>query len=111
MINDKFDCNEYPTWDPDALVEVTFSSRKYPVRNGYRPHYKVKDDYLTTTSHWFIDTGEALPNVPTKAFVKFITPEAYPHSLSPNMSIEVGEGAHIVGKAKILEIYNTILIK
>ncbi len=106
MISYKYDRNENPDWEPDALVEVTFSTRTTPVKNGYRPHYKVSEDYLTTTHHWFIDTGEAKPNQPTQAFVKFITPEAYPNCLETGMLIEIGEGVCFVGTAKIIEVYN-----
>lgn len=111
MILDKFDTNENPKWDPDALVEVTFTGRKTAALNGYRPHYKVKDDYLTTTHHWFIDNGKAEMDHPTLAFVKFITPEAYPNCICAGMEIEVGEGARVVGVAKVLEVYNEQLVK
>lgn len=111
MIPDKFDRNDNPDWEPDALVEVTFSGGETIAFNGYRPHYKVKSDYLTTTHHWFIEDGEAEPNVPTQAFVKFITPEAYPHCLTKGMKIEVGEGSVVAGHAEIVEIYNEHLLK
>ena len=111
MASNKFDRNENPDWEPDALVEVTFTNRKNSALNGYRPHYKVTDDYLTTTHHWFIENGEAEPNKPTKAFVKFITPEAYPNCLNIGMLIEVGEASKIIGSAKILEVYNETLLK
>lgn len=111
MISDKYDRNENPDWEPDALVEVVFTGKDSPVMNGYRPHYKVKDDYLTTTHHWFIENGQALPNKSTQAFVKFITPEAYPHSLTSGMEIEIGEGAKVVGTATIQEVYNEQLLK
>lgn len=109
MISDKFNRDENPDWEPDALVEVTFSARTTVAKNGYRPHYKVAGDYLTTTLHWFIDSGEAKTNQPTQAFVKLITPEAYPNCLESGMLIEVGEGSCIIGTAKIIEVYNEIL--
>ncbi len=111
VISDKFDRNENPNWEPDALVEVTFTVRRTPALNGYRPQYKVKDDYLTSTHHWFIEKGEAQPNQSTQAFVKFVTPEAYPHCLNPGEKIEVCEGSLVIGWAKILEIYNEKLLK
>lgn len=110
-MTDRFDPDENPRWEPDALVEVTFSQRELPVRNGYRPHYKVKKDYLTTTLHWFIENGEAKPNIATLAFVKFITPEAYPYCLEVGQQIEVGEGCNSVGFALVKEIYNQELQK
>ncbi|MGD2117143.1 MAG: hypothetical protein PVG66_02185 [Chromatiales bacterium] len=111
MISNKFDRNENPDWEPDALVEVTFFDRTTPALNGFRPQYKVMADYLTSTHHWFIENGEALPNEPTQAFVKFITPEAYPNCLNPGMEIEVCEGSRVFGTAKVLEVYNEQLLK
>ncbi len=111
MVHDKFYRNENPDWEPDAHVEVTFSGKNLAVLNGYRPHYKVKGDYLTTTHHWFIDNDKAQPNEPTEAFVKFITPEAYPNCLESGMEIEIGEGNRVVGNAKILNVYNQKLLK
>ncbi|MCX2779297.1 hypothetical protein [Microbulbifer thermotolerans] len=111
MIIDKFDRNENPDWDPDLLVEVTFTEKAVAVKNGYRPNYKVNGDYLTSTHHWFIETGKAEPNQPTKAFVKLITPEAYSHCLDKGMVIEVGEGSRKIGTAKVIEIYNVQLQK
>jgi hypothetical protein len=111
VIPDNFARNENPDWEPDALVEVTFTARKTAALNGFRPHYKVKKDYLTTTHHWFIENGVALPNQPTQAFVKFITPSEYPDCLKPGEEIMVGEGSKMVGSAKILEVYNEQLLK
>jgi len=111
MIKDKFDRSKNPDWDPDALVEVTFFGRKTIAGNGYRPHYKVMGDYLTTTAHWFIETGEALPNEATLAFVKLVTPEKYPHCLAKDMIIDVGESSKVIGHAKILEVYNELLLQ
>ncbi|WP_226668044.1 hypothetical protein [Microbulbifer aggregans] len=111
MKSNKFDRNENPDWEPDALVRVCFSSKDISVKNGYRPHYKVKDDYLTTTLHWFIDEGFAEPKRPTLAFVKFITPEAYPNCLEVGANIEILEGPRVVGHAEVQEIYNEQLRK
>lgn len=108
---DKLDRNENPNWEPDALVEVTLNGRDTPASNGYRPAYRVREDYLTTTHHWFITTATAEPKVPTQAFVKFLTPEAYPKCLKPNMVLDVNEGSRVVGSSKIVEIYNERLRK
>ena len=108
---DKLDRNENPNWDPDALVEVTFTGRDTEVINGYRPSYRILDDYLTSTHHWFIESGKALPSEPTRAFVKFITPEAYPKSISPRMILDVTEGSRVVGKSEVIEVYNETLRK
>lgn len=111
MLRDKFDRTENPDWEPDALVEVCFSNKDITVKNGYLPHYKVKEDYLTTTKHWFIEKGEAAPNEPTQAFIKFVTPEAYPNCLVVGEEVDICEGAIIVGTAKIQEVYLELLRK
>ena len=107
----KFDRNENPNWEPDALVELTFTDRDIEILNGYKPTYQIVPNYLTCTAHWFIENGKALPQVATKAFVKFISQEAYPNSISTNMVLNVTEGSKIVGKSKIIEIYNETLRK
>ncbi|CAA0113459.1 Uncharacterised protein [BD1-7 clade bacterium] len=106
MISDKFNRDENPNWEPDALVEFIFFGRSSAVKNGYRPTYRVNGDYLTSTFHWFIDNGKAEPNIPTQAFVKFITPEAYPNCLKEGMILDVIEVPNKVGEAKIIEVYN-----
>ena len=55
----KFDSNVNPKWEPDALVQFELfatekSGRKREVVNGYRPQYKVRRDYLTSTFHFFL---------------------------------------------------------
>jgi elongation factor Tu len=106
VVISKFDSNENPKWEPDALAEVCFIKRTMTAKNGYRPHYKVNGNYLTTTHHWFIENGTALPNIPTLAFIKFITPEAYPNCLSVGDVLEVGEGQIVIGYSTIKELYN-----
>ncbi len=111
MIVDKFDRDENPDWEPHALVEVNFTNKKIAVKNGYCPLYKIKEDYLTSTKHWFIEKGEAAPNEVTQAFVNFITPDAYPHSLVVGGEVDICEGRNLVGKAKIQEVYLELLCK
>ena len=66
---------------------------------------------MTSTAHWFIETGEAVPNEPTQALVKFVMPENYPHCLAKDMIIDVGESSEVIGHAKILEVYNELLLQ
>ena len=106
-----FDCYTNPSWEPDALVEFELleGGRSNPVSSGYRPHYQVKADYLTSVSHFFINSESVLPGQSAQAFVKFITPEAYPGSLREGHKIEVSEGSIVIGRALIKCIYNETL--
>ena len=100
-----------PAWNPDALVMFSLLStveggRKTAATDGYRPHYKIKNDYLTSTAHWFTDQESIFPGSNAKAYIKFATPDAFPNSLSIGQVIEVGEGLKIIGESEVLEIYN-----
>ena len=108
----RFDQNRNPRWDPDALVDFELfpRGRATPVSSGYRPHYQVRPDYLTSVSHFFIEVESVAPGESAEAFVKFLTPEAYPGSLREGQKIEVSEGSRAVGKALIKRIYNTLLM-
>lgn len=110
----QYDRNENPDWDPDVLADfylfpLSESERKFQCLNGYRPVHKVKEDYLTTGQHFYLETGKVEPGSSQKTFIKFITPEAYPNSLWIGRIIDVQESSKIIGRATILEIYNKIL--
>ena len=105
-----------PDWDPDALVEFALlpageGGKTLGVSNGYRPQYLINDDYLTSTDHFFIDSDRVKLGHSCNAFVRFITPEAYPHTLSVGRRIKVQEGSRLVGHATVIEIYNDELNK
>jgi translation elongation factor EF-Tu-like GTPase len=99
---------------PDIEAEVTFLStekggRSKAAFSGYRPNHAVKDDYLTSGEHTYLDCNEVLPGCTARALIKFITPEAYPHSLWVGRIITVQEGGRIVGHAKITKVLNPLL--
>ena len=103
-----------PNWKPDALVEFYLfptekSGREKPVFSGYRPHYKVLDDLLTTTDHFFIDQEKVEPGEKVKAFVAFINPDAYPKSLWKGKVVSVQEASRVHGEATIIEVYHNQL--
>lgn len=98
----------------DAEVELNLLStakggRQAAAANGYRPQYKVKDDYQTSAEHFFIDRESINPGEAAIAHVWFLTPEAYPHSLWVGRRIAVSEGSHVIGEATIKTIFNPLL--
>lgn len=100
---------------PDVEAEVRFLStaeggRQKPAISGYRPAHLVRDDYLTTGVHDYLDTGDAKPGDTVRATITFIAPEAYPNSLWIGKVINIQEGSRVVGHATITRIYNDLLI-
>ncbi len=73
-------------WDPDILADVEyfsaehFTNKKYVI-NGIRADHKVLEDYLICGEHFYIEQDKIFANKKYKTFIRFITPEAYPHSL------------------------------
>ncbi len=101
---------------PAADAEVLFKllptmtgGRQTPAGTGYRPLYKLRDDYLTSVEHIFIDREAVKPGEEIVAHVWFITPEAYPHSLWVGRRIAVCEGSRVIGEACIRAVFNPLL--
>lgn len=95
---------------PDIEVIFEFNNtRKYPACEGYRPLHLVSDTYLTTGIHHYYDVDSVPPNGTAKGTITFLSPEAYPHCLWVGKKINIQEGAHIVGHAKITKIFNPLL--
>lgn len=96
---------------PDVEVLFEFNgTRKHPAADGYRPHHLVTDDYLTTGVHHYYDVHTVEPNGTAKGTITFISPESYPHCLWIGKQIRLQEGAHIIGYATVLKIFNSVLL-
>ncbi len=99
---------------PDAevllrLTATTVGGKEHSIISGYRPQYAIRCDYQTSVNHELIDVDNIAPGGEGRANVWFITPEVYPNSLWPGREITVLEGSHVIGTAKIIEIFNPIL--
>jgi translation elongation factor EF-Tu-like GTPase len=99
---------------PDVEAEITLlptaeGGRQGPAFSGYRPHHKVRDDYLTTGLHRYIGCDEVLPGQTVRGTIAFITPEAYPHCLWVGRVIDIQEGSRVIGRARITRIMNALL--
>lgn len=105
---------KYKDLDFDVQAEVTYirtgkGGRQGPALSGYRPVHKVRDEYLTTGLHNYIDADMAWPGDTILTDIKFITPEYYPSCLWIGKTISIQEGSRVVGYAKITKIYNKTL--
>jgi len=103
-------------YQPDIEAEISFLStnkggRTQPVLSGYRPNHLIKENYLTSGEHNYIDKVEVQPGEKSRAYIKFIAPEEYPYTLRVGTIINVQEGNRLIGYAKVLKIFNKILEK
>jgi translation elongation factor EF-Tu-like GTPase len=99
---------------PDIEAEVYFftsehGGRSTPALTGYRPSHLVKENYLTTGCHVYIDQDFVFPGHTARTLIAFISPEAYPHCLTLGKRINIQEGGRIVGHATVTKIYNKLL--
>lgn len=95
-------------YDVKATVKNLRQSRT-PFASGYRPAFKITPDYLTTGEITLIDKSELGYATACKAFIRFLTPEVYPHCLWKGRKIYFMEGDNITGEAVIDDIYNQLL--
>ena len=95
--------------DSNSDIEV-FIRNKRPSRSnicsGYRPAFKVKDDYLTTGIIRLIGIDELSYDDEGMAEIWFISPEFYPNCLRVGQVIQFQEGQIIHGFVTITKIKN-----
>ena len=101
-------------YEPDILAEVEYfkgtkDSRETPCTSGYRPAHQVTDEYLTTGEHIYFENDVVWPGESAKVYVKFLSPEIYPHCLWVGKELNVNEASKIVGRLTVKEIYNELL--
>lgn len=77
----------------------------------YRPAFQILNDYATSGEIELIDTDKVEVGKWAEAYIRFLTPKEYPHSIWVGREIEFKEGLNVTGKAIILEVYNEILLK
>jgi elongation factor Tu len=97
-----------------ADIEVMIKNNRPNKDNlytGYRPAFKVKEDYLTTGLIRLIDCDELSYGEENIAEVWFITPEQYPNCLEVGQTIYFQDGAKVQGFVTITKINNKILEK
>ncbi len=102
--------------DYDALIEISLlptekGGRKLPIFSGYKGAHLIREEYLTSGSIELIDGETLYPGETAIAFVNYLTPEFYPHSLWIGKTIDIQEGSQVVGTSKVIEVYNETLLK
>lgn len=96
--------------DIEGVITNNKPSKRY-ICSGYRPAFRVKNDYLTTgvinlIGRENLECGEESP-----AEIWFITPEFYPNCLEVGQIIQFQEGSEVHGFIKITKIRNKVLEK
>ena len=92
-----------------TFLKTKDGGRQGPVFNGYRPAHLVREDYITTGVHHYYDREKVELGEEVVGTITFISPEAYPNCLWIGKVINIQEGSHIVGYAKIAKIFNSLL--
>lgn len=101
-------------FDKIADVEVVIKNQRpshSSIYTGYRPAFKIKDNYLTTGIIELIGTNELEYMNECEAKVCFITPELYTKCISIGQIIPFQEGKIIHGYVMIKKINNKLLEK
>ena len=103
-----------PPKPPDVEATITFlrtedGGKTRAVRSGYRPDHLVMDGFLTAGHHEYIDVEPVEPGQTAKAQIWFIAPDQYPHAMWEGRMVQVQEGSHVVGHAKITKVLNALL--
>jgi len=107
---------KYSQMKYDVEADVYFlppekGGRHTPAVIGYAPNHLVKDDYLTSGWHVYLEQDYVFPGHQAKTGIKFLTPEVYPHCLEVGMRINVQEASRVIGHATITKICNELLAK
>lgn len=103
-----------PHFPPDCLAQIRLltteeGGRQTPAASGYRPNHAVRDDYLTTGVHDYLDADKLEPGESALAHIVFASPEHYPRCLWSGKLVRIQEGGRLVGFAKIIDVYNPLL--
>lgn len=104
----RFDVDEYK---PDFMGLVSLKTdRGWPITSGVRPAHQVTSDILTSGEQVFFEDDLLMPGESARAYIKLISPEHYPHCLSVGQEININEGARVIGKVRVLEVYNELVL-
>ena len=95
-------------FDVEAVI-VNCRESQNAFANGYRPDHLVHKEYLTTGEHYYPNVEKLNYGESTLGYIKFITPNFYPHCLWIGKKIPFQEGATITGYATITKILNKVL--
>ncbi len=106
--------NAFRPHDLEVIFQLTADSASGGPKvtsSGYRPHYRIMDDYQTSAHHEFVGVDRVATGECAVAKVWLITPEAYPKSVWSGRLITVSEGPRVVGVAEVLKVNNPVLLR
>ncbi len=103
-----------PPRPPDLIVNFSLTACRSDgslkkVISGYRPIYKVRTDYWSSSHHEFVGATGVCTGQQCEAEVWLLSPEAYPHTFWLGRRVEVAEGSRVVGVVDVLKIVNPLL--
>lgn len=102
---------EFDKYKPDFMGLVSLSpDRGWPITSGVRPAHQVTSDILTSGEQIFFENEILMPGGSARAYIKLLSPEHYPHCLRVGKEININEGSRVIGKVKVLEVYNELLL-
>jgi len=102
---------DFDKFQPDFMGLVFLNADwGWPITSGVRPAHQVTSDILTSGEQMFFENDILMPGESARAYIKLLAPEYYPKCLSVGKEINMNVGGRVVGKVKILEIYNEILL-
>ena len=104
----------HPLFAADCLARVSLlatdaGGRQSAAASSYRPHHNLRDDYLSSGIHQYLETEWLKPGETSLANIQFGKPAHYPHCLWRGRVLRVQEGGRLVGYAEVIDIFNPLL--
>ena len=106
--NKRKSCFTLEEYKPDikGKVEIFKNAKDVPVTSGYRPAHEIHGNIGTTGEHIYYENEIVFPGETAMAYIKFLSPESYIHSLYEGKELSIKEASQVVGKVIITEVYN-----
>ena len=105
-----------PLPPPDIEAEIHFfareeGGRRTPCKSGYRPSHDFGiEGMLNDAVHQYIDKEWVSPGETVLTHLSFLAPETQFGRLYEGFEFTVQEGTRIVGRGRIIRVFNQILI-
>ena len=105
------------TKETDFIADLRYytaeqGGRSTPAFSGYRPHIKFPfSDMMTSGRQIFSGTKQVLPGERVVAEIAIISTAFFSGKLEIGLEFVFGEGPHVIGIGRIIEIINQDLLK
>ena len=90
------------------LFKGTKDAKDVPVTSGYRPAHQIQDGVSSTGEHIYYENDVVYPGETAMAYITFLSPESYPHTLWVGKELDIKEASKVIGKATVIEVYNEL---